>query len=501
MTAPATSERDLLDLDTVVNQFGDLGTLAPVAMKVIQLVEDPDSSMADLANAIKVDPALTARLLRLANSAQYAQRSEVTNIERAAALLGLHTIKLISLGFTLVSGMTGGGVDTARIWRRSIAGSVLAQRIAANIDRRMTDDAFVGGLLSNVGKLSLADDPVYIAAVADNGLFMSPEAERAAIGFATDELTARVLVKWELPPTLSDAISGRGGDGDPTDLSDVLAVADAAAVLLVIDGADGAAAAYDHLRMAAAARLGMSIEEVEAVLTEVKPDLDDLTEMFDLDVVTTSPGDIMMSAATQLTRLSLDVASALAQEQQRNTELTEENQQLTEQASTDPLTGLPNRRTFDAYLSNQIAGRRRNDRTGALGMIIVDLDHFKSINDNFGHAVGDEVLQEVGERIKNGTRRAELSARVGGEEFALVLPQTSDEELTMVAERFRGLIGEEPIETAMGPLTVTASLGAAMTADVGDDDITRKLYESADRALYTSKSEGRDRVTVADKVI
>ncbi|MEL7154959.1 MAG: diguanylate cyclase [Actinomycetota bacterium] len=493
--APATATPRL---DDVVDGFDDLGTLAPVAMEVIRLVEDDRSSMADLAKAIMVDPALSARLLKLANSAQYGQTQEVTSLERAASLIGLNTIKLVALGFTLVAKLTAERIDSTMIWRRSIATSVLAQRIVMGVEHRWTDEAFVAGLLSNVGKLALADDESYAAAVAEHGLWMSADEERQTLGFSTDALSSRLLVKWDLPGRLAQAVAARSeepvGEDDAL-LGHVLAVADAAAVLLLSDGTDAAGAAYDQLRLVAAARLGLSVAQVEEILGLVKPALDELTEMFNFQVVTTEPAEIMMSAQAQLTKLSLNMATALAQEQQRSTELAEENKQLATEASTDALTALPNRRTFDAYLENQVAGRVRNPKPSALGIVIFDLDHFKSVNDNYGHAIGDQVLTEVGRRITEGTRRNELSARVGGEEFALIAPETSSDELTQAAERFRTLIGGSPIETDIGPLNVTASLGAAFSTNVGPD-AAKRLYESADKALYESKTAGRDRVTV-----
>lgn len=487
-----------LDLDALVDGFDDLGTLAPVALEVIRLVEDDRSSMSDLARAIMVDPALSARLLKLANSAQYGQTHEVTSLERAAALIGLNTVKLVALGFTLVAELTARQVDSTVIWRRSIATSVVAQRIVLGVEHRRTDEAFVAGLLSNVGKLVLADNGTYADAVERHGLWMSADDERRTLGFSTDVLSSRLIEKWELPDRLSGAIAARSekpASDDDAELGSVLAVADAAAVLLLSDGTESAGMAYDHLRLTAASRLGLSVGQVEEAMGLVKPDLDELTAMFDFEVVATEPTEIMMAAQAQLTRLSLNMATALAQEQQRSTDLAEENKQLANQASTDGLTGLPNRRTFDAYLEHQVAGRLRTPKPTGIGVIIFDLDHFKLVNDSFGHAIGDQVLVEVGRRIAQGTRRNELSARVGGEEFALVAPETSAEEMQQAAERFRKLIGGEAIATDVGPLTVTASVGAVFTASVGSET-AKSLYEVADKALYESKSGGRDRVTV-----
>ncbi len=500
MTTVEPATEALLDLDTVVAETDDIGTLAPVAMEVIRLVEDENSSMSDLSKAIMADPALSTRLLQLANSAQYAQAQEVTSLERAASLIGLNTIKLLSLGFTLVTKMTSERVDSTLIWRRSIATAVVAQRLIINTEPRYADEAFVAGLLGNVGKLTLADNDAYADAVDRHGPWMSADEERGSLGFSTDALSAKLLAKWNLPARLAQVVEARSEGTDDEHLKllgDVLAVADAAAVLILTSSTEEAAVAYDRLRLEAASRLGLSIDQVEENLNLIKPALDELTAMFNFEVVAASPAEIMMSAAAQLTKLSLNMASALAQEQQRSTELEAEKEELATQASTDALTGLANRRTFDAYLDNQIASRKRHPKESALGLLIFDLDHFKSVNDSFGHAVGDQVLVTVGARITEGTRRNELSARVGGEEFALIVPDTSPEELAQAAERFRALIDDEPIPTDIGLLHVTASVGAGYAVIIEGETAGKKLYETADKALYQSKNEGRNRVTIA----
>ncbi|MFQ5556497.1 MAG: GGDEF domain-containing protein, partial [Acidimicrobiales bacterium] len=170
---------------------------------------------------------------------------------------------------------------------------------------------------------------------------------------------------------------------------------------------------------------------------------------------------------------------------------------LAEQAATDSLTGLPNRRTFDAYLANQVAGRARRSRDTGLALLVLDLDHFKSVNDNYGHGVGDEVLREVSTRIREATRRGELCARLGGEEFAVVLPDTDQEEVAATAERFRHLIGDEPVDTSIGPLTITVSIGGGHTRGESHDDIATGLLRCADTALYRAKAAGRDRVSMS----
>ncbi|MCP3989474.1 MAG: GGDEF domain-containing protein [Actinomycetia bacterium] len=485
-------------LDQIVAGYSDLPTLAPVAVEVIRLADDENASMADLAAAISVDPGLAARLMRLANSAMYGQTKEVTNLDRATALLGLRTVKLLSLGFTLVANLNQGAIDTSIIWRRSLATSVLARRLASEIDRRLSDDAFIAGLLSNIGKLALADDEAYTATVVEHGPWLPPTQERVALGFTSDEVSAKILVSWGLPEIMGQVVADREvppEEGRTAQLAAVLHVADAAAMLLLTEQDEDKATALDALRIGGARHLGLTLTQLEEIISDVSPELNDIAAMFDLDAIAGPPiADIVMSAQAHMAKLSLDVVSALSHEQQRNEALASDNIRLAAEASTDPLTGLPNRRTFSAYMANQIEGRLRKPRSSAIGVIMMDLDHFKSINDNFGHGTGDEVLKEIGDRIQGTTRRGELTARVGGEEFAVILPDVSGVELGLAAERFRSLIGDTPVETAIGPLSVTVSIGATYTNDPRPG-AENTLLSTADAALYESKNAGRNRVT------
>jgi len=178
-------------------------------------------------------------------------------------------------------------------------------------------------------------------------------------------------------------------------------------------------------------------------------------------------------------------------------ELEEKNRELSRLASTDPLTGLPNRRSFDANLEREAVGARRYD--DALSLVLLDVDEFKAVNDRFGHDVGDEVLREVGRRLREACRAGDTVARIGGEEFALILTRTSEEGAMAAAERTRSLISDSPVATSAGTLRVTVSAGVAWAGAESGFDAPR-LYRSADEALYAAKREGRNRVAAHGRV-
>ena len=149
----------------------------------------------------------------------------------------------------------------------------------------------------------------------------------------------------------------------------------------------------------------------------------------------------------------------------------------------DPLTGLPNRRAFETRLAEEVARSRRSGRP--LGLVLLDLDHFKRVNDEHGHPVGDAVLAGAGRRLRSAARPGDVLARVGGEEFAWLLPEAGAEDALAAADRARAAVSGEPL----AGLRVTASAGVVDLGRAGDGEA---LYRLADEALYWSKAGGRD---------
>lgn len=160
-------------------------------------------------------------------------------------------------------------------------------------------------------------------------------------------------------------------------------------------------------------------------------------------------------------------------------------------AITDSLTGLYNRRHFFKLAEIEVSKLKRNKRPASCHMI--DIDHFKNINDTYGHIVGDSVLIEVGKRIKQGIRDYDILARYGGEEFVVFLPETDLEEAMLVAERVRANIVGSKIEInekTKIPLSVSIGISSAK----GEDIVLYELINKADKALYLAKERGRNRV-------
>lgn len=165
--------------------------------------------------------------------------------------------------------------------------------------------------------------------------------------------------------------------------------------------------------------------------------------------------------------------------------------QLYQCANQDALTGAFNKRHTLTRLDEEFAWALRRGRP--LSVIVLDLDHFKSINDTYGHDVGDIVLKSVARRVQGVLRREDIFGRFGGEEFVLLLRDTPHEAALVVAERIRQKLSRWPITTSDGMVRVTASLGLACSNESGCDR-PQELFKRADMRLYHAKTSGRDRV-------
>lgn len=196
---------------------------------------------------------------------------------------------------------------------------------------------------------------------------------------------------------------------------------------------------------------------------------------------------------------SILLSAKVANEQRLREDLTNLNQSLVTEATTDPLTGRPNKRAFDLFMPQAVAVSKDDQKP--LSVMMLDIDYFKQINDSYGHPAGDAVLREVSHRWEREIRGSDMLARIGGEEFCVVLPRTTTDQARRLAEKLCKLTAAVTIDFENSPgeiisIPVTVSIGVA-TADPADALGTDKLMHAADTALYEAKNSGRNRVVVS----
>lgn len=201
-----------------------------------------------------------------------------------------------------------------------------------------------------------------------------------------------------------------------------------------------------------------------------------------LEVVNKVNGKFEINDLTLLETLAASAAIAI-----NNAQLFAKVQRM---ATTDELTSLRNRRSFFAMAEHEFERAERYDHP--ISAIMLDIDHFKKVNDTYGHAVGDDVLRVVAQRTQQQVREFDIAGRYGGEEFAIILPQTELCAATQVAKRLRQSVAEHPIKIKDGYVKVTVSLGVAQSS--GTKPTLASLLDQADQALFRAKEAGRNRV-------
>lgn len=244
----------------------------------------------------------------------------------------------------------------------------------------------------------------------------------------------------------------------------------------------------DALRLVSHFRSNEATRHIPILMVGEEDQTEKLAKALDLGV-----NDYLMKPIDRnelLARVRTQIRRRRYQERMRET-----YEQSLALALTDSLTGLYNRRYLLTHL-----GRLMNDtaeRQKPLALLVIDVDHFKQVNDTHGHAVGDRVLQHITELMRGGVRNVDLVSRLGGEEFVVVMPDTPEHFAMVVADRLREAIATTPLTLDDGrELSVTISIGCALRNPQGEDSID-KLIARADDALYQAKRQGRDRVMLA----
>jgi diguanylate cyclase (GGDEF)-like protein len=197
----------------------------------------------------------------------------------------------------------------------------------------------------------------------------------------------------------------------------------------------------------------------------------------------------------QLERVALERDQLARQLAEASRRLDAANEQLRLLALSDALTGLANHRAFAEALERDLA---RTDRIRVpLSLVMLDVDHLSRVNETHGHQLGDAVLKAVGEIVRASVRVSDVAARIGGEEFALILPGTTREGAIVVAERVRTAMAQREFQCPTGTFRVTVSLGIASVQGPGCRNQSQALVATADKALNTAKRAGRNRLELA----
>jgi diguanylate cyclase (GGDEF)-like protein len=490
-----------------LKQTGQLPSAPGVAVRIVELNQRDEIDFEELALLLGQDPVLAAKVVRTANSSMFGQTREVANLRQAALILGFRSVNMLALSFSLTNTMASqakSGFDYRRYWTHALATTLGARLIAERTRPGLRDEAFLAGLLCEIGQLVLVQAVVdrYAPILEQWRNSSEPlcDIEEREFGFSHMDVGGDLLDHWGLPNAVCHAIGAhhqpevlKAQTGDAHPLAEILHVATTCGKMLA--GGD-LKSGTDELRELGQRYFGFGPEECGQILEEIMGQLPEMAALLELD---TDDPETLFEIRTKAMDLLVQESMALDQQVHSVTSevqrLEEQQQDLERQATTDTLTGLHNRRFFDETLERALANARETGQH--LGLLIADLDHFKSVNDEHGHHVGDELLRHVGRTILETVGTQGVACRYGGEEITVICPGVMREDLHTQAETIRAAVGALEIEIENGTLGRTVSIGACWVRQPRHHT-PAELIEAADRELYAAKSAGRDRVRICE---
>jgi diguanylate cyclase (GGDEF)-like protein len=489
-----------------------LPTLSPVASRLISLTTKEETTISEIADLISMDMSLSVKILRVVNSAFYSFPQKVSTIQQAASLLGTNAVRSLVLSFSFLSPAQckDGSFDYKGFWEKSLFEAVAARMLMAVVDRDAAEEAFVAGLLQNLGVLILAR--AYperylqvIEAVTEEGRDPRP-AENELIGADHVWLGSEVIRSWGFPNALVEALRCHhepglyaGGDSSLRRLCRSVYLSGLLSEIYRVKEPDKLLADF---KKQARRLLDFNDGALEDILDTVHAEVNQAANFFDLELDDQkSISEVLQIANAELSVLNLSYEQmnrALVEKtvklEMLTAELEKKNRQLERLANVDGLTEAYNHRYFQNFLDQEINRSRRHGH--ALSLVMADIDYFKKLNDLFGHQVGDEVLRQFCCVCRDVLREYDLFARYGGEEFALVLPETDVQEAELVAEKIRSAVAGHDFEHDMMSHRVTASFGVASIRPAEDASSKSDFIGFADQALFQAKKKGRNRVMV-----
>jgi len=484
-------QRDLKDIS---KKIGRLPTLPGVAMKILQAMGRDIPNIMEISEIISLDAPLSAKVLKMVNSPFYGLANKITSVHQAMVYLGLNTVKNLALSFSLIKTFehrNKSSFDYVQFSKDSLVGAIAAKLIAEKTNRQHGENAFFLGLLQNIGMPIMAESmpaqyEEVIMKTKSNAASLH-EIESQLLGLNHMEVGEYVTHAWGLPANLTVPIGVHHIPGRLTSVSNDIEPLTktlhlSSLYINLFNGSDTKANNADIEKHVQAYELNSVINN-SATVMEITEGIKSIFPIFEIKIDEKKYIDIIETARYESEKLSSDLLNQLHNQ-------SECLNQLTQQVCLDGMTQLYNHKSFLEILHQEIS-RATRYRT-PLSIIIADVDHFKSVNDFFGHQAGDHALKCVSSHLKKLLRDSDHLARYGGEEFGIILPMTTLKEAIQAAERLRKSIESEKIVYREKSISVTMSFGIALLENNRQIDVDG-FIKMADEALYNAKNTGRNR--------
>ena len=500
------------DPQLLLDRIEDLPALSPVVSRVLGLINDDDSTARQIAEFVQNDTALTLRILKVVNSAYYGFNHRISTVSQAVVLLGHDTIKSIVLSTNVIEMMvenTGTIADLKRLWERSLFSAVAGRKLARMLNYGAPEEVFMACLLMDVGML------VQLRIHGDAyGEILSKDirhgediliTESSQLDFSHEVMGEAVLRRWGLPEVLTRPVlyhhQLRDVDREEPEMRQLCQLVHLARLAGRIFYSPRVGMALTDFRRDSSTLIQMQPDAVDEFFRGIKDEVLEVAQQYGFEIRNLPSYTELLDEANQeladlnqtYERMNRELQEAKQEAEELALKLRAANEILQQMANHDALTGLYNRRYFDEFVQREFERSRRYRRT--MAFILIDIDHFKAVNDNYGHQMGDTVLRQMGELLRALIRGSDMAARYGGEEMVVILPETNLYSARIAAEKIRRAVEKHEFPwRPREPLHVTISMGLAGHDENSTWTSAEEMIAQADKCLYRAKDEGRNRI-------
>jgi len=476
-----------------------------IAAQILDLAADPDCDVVQVATVIARDPALTAKILRIANSPLYAKQRKSQNLRQALVVLGLGCATTLALSFTLLGTYRSAKtsrIDYNRYWRRALLGATSARAFAELQRLDAVEEIFLAALLQDIAILAIdrvqPDFYEDLAAHANHAQCVALETARLGVDHAS--VSAWLLRLWHLPESLCEMVewSHSPTAGDPETRLGLAARcltlgSDSAEMLL------GERTSLKLIELSANAHtwLGLPMESVGLAMEQLVGQMPEIERLYDASLMDVDAcAAILEQAREMLVMRNLYTAQQLNSLQRVTADFTARTTALEEHHRRDPLTGVFNRAHLDRVLEAEFDGAL--DGKWPLSVIFAALGQFREINDTYGATTADAVLTATAKIILDAVRDTDCVARYGGEDFIIILPGLdtagASRQAELILDRLRAAVDD----VSAGGITASAALGIATCRPEAPFASAAKLLAAANKTAYQARRLGRNQMLVYD---
>ncbi len=499
------------DILTAIESGADIPTLAPVVRRLLMFKGDGKDDPKLFLDLVRNDPGLTVKMIRAANSPNE-DTEAVDSIEAAIERLGFQNARNLALTVSFIDDDRRDSADVAEhqrmqwLWERSISTATAAENFASKLHIENLPKVRTTGLMLDIGIFFLLYNfPQYYNTILDRWQSEGGdliEIENAEIGVDHAVVGQQLAKEWNLGIEVEEAIFKHSrkklnlserSNGSYYSLANL-----ASAVLFEDRHITGLERAVRYAHDLLGFERANFIDELQRITiiadqVSIKISLSTGPALPYVDLLKGINSELGRATLTseQMIRaleVSMRKAELLAQK------LEEANHKLRDAANHDPLTRIHNRRFFEEFLNWNFNRAQRYNTT--LGCMMLDIDHFKTINDTYGHLTGDRVLQGVAEVLKENLRNTDIVARYGGEEFVVLLPETKTDAVYTTAVKLNRAVRQVQFPLPEGSFSVTISIGFVSYSPTHMTNVNAPMdvVHMADVNMYSAKEAGRDRV-------